>query len=111
MTGKYAAGQGSGDGDEAEKSFVSLNWVLSEELFDVETQLEWGFLDYLLLGTSASPLRKVRSRACMACCIAKQCSGEPAVLTEPVFAVIQGAAGLILSSCSHPASAGWEGTG
>ena len=59
MTGKYAAGQGQGDGEEAEKSFVSLNWVLSEELFGVETQLEWGFLDYLLLGTSASPLRKV----------------------------------------------------
>ena len=61
MTGKYVAGQGSGEAAEAEKAFVSLNWVLSEDVFDVETQLEWGFLDYLLLGTSAAPLRKVSS--------------------------------------------------
>lgn len=56
MTGKYVAGEGSGD--EAAKGFVSLNWVLTEEPLDVETELALGFLDYLLLGTSASPLRK-----------------------------------------------------
>ena len=61
MTGKYVAGQGSGEAAEAEKAFVSLNWVLAEDVFDIETQLEWGFLDYLLLGTSAAPLRKVAS--------------------------------------------------
>lgn len=37
---------------------MSLNWVLTEEPLDVETELALGFLDYLLLGTSASPLRK-----------------------------------------------------
>ena len=62
MTAKYVAGQGSGEAAEAEKAFVSLNWVLAEDVFDVETQLEWGFLDYLLLGTSAAPLRKVSRR-------------------------------------------------
>ena len=56
MTGKYVAGDGAGE--EAAKAFVSLNWVLTEEPLDVETELALGFLDYLLLGTSAAPLRK-----------------------------------------------------
>ena len=42
----------------APKEFVSLNWVLSEEPLDLATELELGFLDYLLLGTAAAPLRK-----------------------------------------------------
>lgn len=29
---------------------------------DLETELALGFLDYLLVGTSAAPLRKVRDR-------------------------------------------------
>ena len=57
MVERYAAGEGAGE-DEAGKAFVSLNWLLSEEHMDLETELAWGFLDYLLLGTSASPLRK-----------------------------------------------------
>lgn len=56
MTGTYAAGEGVGE--EAPKAFVSVNWVLSEEPMDVETELALGFLDYLLLGTSAAPLSK-----------------------------------------------------
>lgn len=56
MVGKYAAGEGTGE--EEPKAFVSVNWVLSEEPLDVETELALGFLDYLLLGTSASPLSK-----------------------------------------------------
>lgn len=58
MVERYAAGEGSEDG-EAGKAYVSLNWLLSEEHLDLETELAWGFLDYLLLGTSAAPLRKV----------------------------------------------------
>ncbi|CAL5227379.1 g10329 [Coccomyxa viridis] len=54
---RYAAGEGAGE-DDAGKAFVSLNWLLSEEHMDLETELAWGFLDYLLLGTSAAPLRK-----------------------------------------------------
>ena len=57
MVERYAAGEGSGEEDK-EKAFVSLNWLLSEEHMDLETELAWGFLDYLLLGTSAAPLRK-----------------------------------------------------
>ena len=57
MVERYAAGDGAGEED-AGKAFVSLNWLLSEEHLDLETELAWGFLDYLLLGTSAAPLRK-----------------------------------------------------
>jgi Peptidase M16 inactive domain len=46
----YAAGE-----DEAEpKAFVSINWVMSEEPLDLETQLAVEFLDYLLVGTAVS---------------------------------------------------------
>lgn len=55
VTSRYAAGDG---GDEAPKAFVSVNWLLSESALDMETELALGFLNYLLLGTSASPLRK-----------------------------------------------------
>lgn len=55
---RYAVGDGAGEEGEAGKAFVSLNWVLSEDPLDLETELAWGFLDYLLLGTSAAPLRK-----------------------------------------------------
>ena len=55
VTAKYAAGEEEGT---KPKAFVSLNWVLEEEPLDLETSLAWGFLDYLLLGTSAAPLRK-----------------------------------------------------
>ena len=40
------------------QAFVSLNWVLSEEPLDLETELGLDFLDYLLVGTAAAPLRK-----------------------------------------------------
>ena len=51
----YAVSDGP---EEKSKAFVSVNWLLSEDVFDVETQLAFGFLDFLLLGTSGSPLRK-----------------------------------------------------
>lgn len=35
-----------------------MNWVLNEDAFDLETSLAWGFLDHLLLGTPAAPLRQ-----------------------------------------------------
>jgi len=41
-----------------QKAYVNVNWVLEDDVFDVETQLAFGFLDFILLGTSGSPLRK-----------------------------------------------------
>ncbi|CAH9116055.1 unnamed protein product [Cuscuta epithymum] len=53
---KYPAGEG---GDLKKKHMVCINWLLSEKPLDLETELALGFLDHLLLGTPASPLRKI----------------------------------------------------
>lgn len=53
----YAAGAAEEQG-EVPKAFVSVNWVLTADEFDLETEMAMGFLDYLLTGTSAAPLRK-----------------------------------------------------
>jgi presequence protease len=64
VVAKYAASAAEdGEGTDAagaspQKEFVSLNWVLAPDAVDLETELALGFLDYLLLGTSAAPLRK-----------------------------------------------------
>ena len=55
MTVKYAAGEKA---EEPAKAFVSLNWVLSDEPMSLETELALDFLDALMLGTAAAPLRK-----------------------------------------------------
>ncbi|PUZ77749.1 hypothetical protein GQ55_1G398800 [Panicum hallii var. hallii] len=53
---KFPAGE---EGDLTKKYMVCINWLLSEEPLDVETELTLGFLDHLLLGTPASPLRRI----------------------------------------------------
>ncbi|KAK4340269.1 hypothetical protein RND71_041731 [Anisodus tanguticus] len=53
---KYPVGE---DGDLKKKHMVCLNWLLSDKPLDLETELALGFLDHLLLGTPASPLRKI----------------------------------------------------
>ncbi|CAA7400901.1 unnamed protein product [Spirodela intermedia] len=53
---KYPAGEGD---DNKKKHMVCLNWLLSAETLDLETELAIGFLDHLLLGTPASPLRRI----------------------------------------------------
>ncbi|KAK6946132.1 Peptidase M16C associated [Dillenia turbinata] len=53
---KYPAGEG---GDLKKKHMVCLNWLLSDKPLDLETELTLGFLDHLMLGTPASPLRKI----------------------------------------------------
>lgn len=53
---KYPAGE---DGDLKKKHMVCLNWLLSDKPLDLQTQLALGFLDHLMLGTPASPLRKI----------------------------------------------------
>ncbi|CAD7700528.1 unnamed protein product [Ostreobium quekettii] len=45
-------------GEKDQKAFVSVNWVLSDSLFDTETQIAFRVLDYLMLGTPAAPLYK-----------------------------------------------------
>ncbi|KAL0917124.1 hypothetical protein M5K25_012171 [Dendrobium thyrsiflorum] len=53
---KYPAGEG---GDLNKKHMVCVNWLLSDGPLDLETELTLGFLDHLLLGTPASPLRRI----------------------------------------------------
>ncbi|CAK9315812.1 unnamed protein product [Citrullus colocynthis] len=53
---KYPSGDG---GDLKKKHMVCVNWLLSEKPLDLETELTLGFLDHLMLGTPASPLRKI----------------------------------------------------
>ncbi|KAL4588740.1 hypothetical protein LXL04_001635 [Taraxacum kok-saghyz] len=53
---KYPAAEG---GDLKKNHMVCLNWLLSDKPLDLETELALGFLDHLLLGTPASPLRKI----------------------------------------------------
>ncbi|KAK7405816.1 hypothetical protein VNO78_07426 [Psophocarpus tetragonolobus] len=52
----YPAGEG---GDLKKMHMVCLNWLLSDKPLDLETELTLGFLNHLLLGTPASPLRKI----------------------------------------------------
>lgn len=52
---KYPASDGD---DLKKKHMVCVNWLLSDKPLDLETELALGFLDHLLLGTPASPLRK-----------------------------------------------------
>ncbi len=44
------------------QAYAGVCWVLSDTPLDIETELALGFLDYLLLGTPAAPLRKVGTR-------------------------------------------------
>ncbi|XP_010269115.1 PREDICTED: presequence protease 2, chloroplastic/mitochondrial [Nelumbo nucifera] len=53
---KYPAGEG---GDLKKKHMVCLNWLLSDKPLDLQTELTLGFLDHLMLGTPASPLRRI----------------------------------------------------
>uniref|UniRef100_A0A0D6R045 Peptidase M16C associated domain-containing protein n=1 Tax=Araucaria cunninghamii TaxID=56994 RepID=A0A0D6R045_ARACU len=52
---KYPVGDAS---DIKKKHMVCLNWLLADEPLDLETELALGFLDHLMLGTPAAPLRK-----------------------------------------------------
>lgn len=56
MVEKYPAAEGT---DLKKKHMVCLNWLLSDKPLDLETELALGFMDHLLLGTPASPLRKI----------------------------------------------------
>lgn len=52
---KYPAAEG---GNLEKKHMVCLNWLLDDKPLDLETELALDFLDHLMLGTPASPLRK-----------------------------------------------------
>eukprot|EP00434_Breviolum_minutum_P044620 symbB.v1.2.039877.t1/scaffold6846.1/size15074/1 len=52
---EFAVGE---DEDISKKTMVSINWVVSEGKEDLQTSLAMQFLNYLMMGTAASPLYK-----------------------------------------------------
>ena len=81
---RYAVGELDGT-EEEPKSFVSVNWLLAEDPLDLETELALGFLNYLMLGTSASPLRKALTDSGMGESIIG--GGIEDELRQPVFSI------------------------
>jgi presequence protease len=79
---KYPVGQ---EGDLTKKYMVCINWLLAEEPLDVETELTLGFLDHLLLGTPASPLRRVLLESCLGDAIVG--GGVEDELLQPQFSI------------------------
>ena len=79
---KYPAGR---DGDLKKKNMVCVNWLLSEKPLDLQTQLALGFLDHLMLGTPASPLRKILLESGLGEALVS--SGMSDELLQPQFSV------------------------
>ncbi len=145
MVEYYAAGEGGEEDEEGggePKAFVSVNWLLTEEPLDLETELvrappppphphpppsppalphlpshpvptppppsisppptppqALGFLNYLLLGTSASPLRKALNDSGLGESIVG--GGVEDELRQPVFSVGLKVGGWVMGGCVH----------
>ena len=56
MVRRYPVAEGQ---DHKKKYMLCLNWLLSDETLDSETEFNLSFLDHLLLGTPASPLTRI----------------------------------------------------
>ena len=50
---------------------MAVSWVMTDEEMSVETELALGFLDFLMMGTNASPLMKV--------CACENCPCAPCI--------------------------------
>lgn len=82
VTEKYPAGEGE---DLKKKHMVCLNWLLADEPLDLETELALGFLDHLILGTPASPLRRILLESCLGDAIVG--GGVEDELLQPQFSI------------------------
>lgn len=87
-----AAAAGAGEDEDGEgadgndqKAYVAVNWVLTDKALDVETELALGFLDYLLLGTSAAPLKKALNDSRLGSALVG--GGIDDELKQPIFCV------------------------
>ncbi|XP_013628970.1 PREDICTED: presequence protease 1, chloroplastic/mitochondrial [Brassica oleracea var. oleracea] len=109
---KYPVGR---DGDLKKKNMVCVNWLLSEKPLDLETQLALGFLDHLMLGTPASPLRKILLESGLGEALVS--SGMSDELLQPQFSVgmkgvsednVQKVEELIMSTLKKLAEEGFE---
>lgn len=83
--GEEGEGAGAaGAGDKA-KAFTAVAWLLSEHPLSVEEGLPLSFLDYLLLGTPAAPLRKALNDSRLGEAVIG--GGMDDELRQPVFSV------------------------
>lgn len=91
VTQHYAAGaaseeaQDAGAAPEVQKAYTAVSWLLSEHPLSVEEGLALGFLDYLLLGTAAAPLRKALNDSRLGEAVIG--GGMDDELRQPVFSV------------------------
>lgn len=67
------------------QAYAAINWVLTSEPLDVETELALGFLDYLMMGTAAAPLRKALNDSGLGAAIVG--GGIDDELKQPIFSV------------------------
>lgn len=68
-----------------QKAFTAVAWLLSEHPMTVEEDLPLSFLDYLLLGTPAAPLRKALNDSRLGEAVIG--GGMDDELRQPVFSV------------------------
>lgn len=67
------------------QAYAAVNWVLTSEPLDVETELALGFLDYLMTGTAAAPLRKALNDSGLGAAIVG--GGMDDELKQPIFSI------------------------
>jgi hypothetical protein len=67
------------------QAYTAVNWVLTDTALDVETELALSFLDYLMLGTAAAPLRKALNDSGLGAAIVG--GGMDDELKQPIFSV------------------------
>ncbi|XP_074330067.1 presequence protease 1, chloroplastic/mitochondrial-like [Apium graveolens] len=109
---KYPATEG---GELEKKHMVCLNWLISDKPLDLETELALGFLDHLLLGTPASPLRKILLESSLGEAIVG--GGVESDLLQPQFSIglksvskedIQKVEDLVMDTLKYLAETGFE---
>lgn len=109
---KYPAAEG---GNLEKKHMVCLNWLLDDKPLDLETELALDFLDHLMLGTPASPLRKTLLESCLGDAIVG--GGVDGDLLQPQFSLglkgvskgdIQKVEELIMNSLKKLAEEGFD---
>jgi hypothetical protein len=81
------------------QAYAAVNWVLTQEPLDVETELALGFLDYLLLGTPAAPLRKALNDSNLGAALVG--GGMDDELKQPIFSVGLKVGAEVTLSCKY----------
>eukprot|EP00899_Mesostigma_viride_P012227 jgi/Mesvir1/21004/Mv08062-RA.1 len=79
---KYAVSE---DSSTEKKGMITVNWLLADKPLDVQTEIELGVLNHLLLGTSAAPLRKALTDSGLGEAVVG--GGVESELKQPAFSI------------------------